>query len=71
MDNSEVPPAALRDVSRMERSRRLRLIFAGTLIFASGVVLGAWIAYEPIQLILEVPAAEQSERAAPDDMIKT
>lgn len=71
MDNDELPPTVLSDITRTQRMRRLRLIFFGSLIFAGGVVLGAWITYEPIHVILEVPAAERPGSTAPDDTINT
>ena len=71
MDNDEYLQNALSDFARTQRIRRLRLICFGLLIFATGVLLGAWIAYEPVHVILEVPTTAPLESSPPSDTITT
>lgn len=70
MDNDEFLQTALSGFARTQRIRRLRLIIGGLLIFAAGVLLGAWMAYQPVHITFEVPAAAPPEASAPSDTIK-
>jgi hypothetical protein len=58
------------DFARTRRIRRLQLICGAMVIFGVGVLVGMSIAYDPVQISVELPAAAPAEPEIPSDTIK-
>ena len=70
LEDDECLQTALSDFARTRRIRRLQLICGSMVIFGVGVLVGMSIAYDPVQISVELPAAAPVEPETPSDTIR-
>ena len=71
LENDSFSQTTLRYFTRTPRFRGLQLICGAMLIFAAGVLLGAWMAYQPVNITFEVPAEAPPEASKRSDTMRT